>query len=110
MSTPTKVAIVCTGRETHKRYKFNDVTVTDDQLHPNALRQTVAPELAELVDVGGAKSVGYEVVRAYNPRFGAAGWRWQCPICKLDLQFTDDGRVREWLSAAGRVADISRRS
>jgi hypothetical protein len=102
--------VVCKGRGTHKRHAFNTITVTEDGLTCKAIRKSARPDLKGLV-VDGLRVPSYVLMRAYNPRHGAAGWRWKCPYCLADKRFSDDSCLRVWLvTMSGRVADISLRS
>jgi hypothetical protein len=102
--------VVCTGRGAHKRYTFNEVTVTADGLRCNAARKAAAPDLKGKV-VDDLELPGYVIMRAYDPRRGVASWGWECPQCPADSRFAGDDELRAWLATiTGRVADISRRT
>lgn len=98
--------IVCTGRGTHKRYTFNEVAVTIDQIRVRATRRKNMPEFKGYT-LDGLRVPPYALVRAYDPRAGRDLWRWDCPWCSVDLQLSGNG-VRAWLrDVEGRVADLS---
>jgi hypothetical protein len=107
---PQRIAVVCTGgKRRHARHTFNTLTVTADSITANVLRKVAEPDLAGVV-VDGIALPGYAVVKDYNPRYGAHGWRWACPVCGADRQFADDRRLRDWLATRGSRADITRRA
>lgn len=108
------IVVVCTGRGSHKRHTFNEITVTPDALQCNRTRVANMPDLkGQMLDgeeVAG-DSPAYALALAYNPRQPSGGWRWDCPACAADERFADDDGVRRWLASInGRVADISLRT
>jgi hypothetical protein len=101
----TTIKVVCTGRGTHKRRVFNEITATPEGLHCNTHRVANFAEAKGVYD-DGAEVVAKAVMPAsYDPRDGGR-WRWRCAVCGADRRFTDQG-LRDWVNTAGRVADIS---
>jgi hypothetical protein len=101
--------VVCTGRGTHKRYTFNEVTVTGAEIKIRATRVANMPDFKGGT-IEGMQVPAYALTRTYNPRHGAAGWRWKCDLCGTDSRFSDDDDLRAWLETTRRVADISQRN
>ena len=102
--------MICTGgARKHSRHTFNTLTVTADSVDYVRLRQKKMNDLAgHTIDGIALPNYGYEL--DYNPRYGAHGWRWVCPVCGADRQFADDRRLRDWLATRGSRADITRRA
>jgi hypothetical protein len=108
-----RIKVVCTGgdKKAHTQHIFNTVTVTADGVDFTVLRKAKANDLAGHT-VDGIALPSYVVKLDYNPRYGAHGWRWVCPVptCREDQQWDDEASVRQWLmSCDDRVADISHR-
>jgi hypothetical protein len=104
--------VVCTGDKTHKRYTFNEVTVTDAEIHVRATRDANKPEFKGAT-IDGAAVSPKAISRAYDPRAGRDSWRFDCPWCPVDQRLSTEG-LRVWLNDVGaqgrRVGDISKLS
>ena len=106
-----EVKVVCTGRGKHKRHDFNTFAVSDAGI---ALRPVRTANMADLEglrdDEGVAVVLPALMPLSCDPRYGRDAWRWQCPVCSVDVRLAKDA-FSAWLievaTGGGRFVDVS---
>jgi len=101
-----EVTVVCTGRGSHKRYPFNQLTLADDgTITMRQYRVGNEPDWKDVADDDGATLLHTPILPVYQPRTSKDGWRWQCPHCPTRVRLSTD-ELAAWISGK-RVVDIS---